>query len=118
MSGAAPRFRRSQRLLKPADFQRVFAQGQRLGNRSFGLVIKANQLGHARLGLAISKKIDKRAVARNRIKRVTRAWFAQARLPAVDIVVLGRGTVSRQSKPQLWDALQHLERKIKQGAAQ
>lgn len=92
----------------------MFAHGRRLGNRSFGLVVKRNGLDHARLGLAISKKIDKRAVARNRIKRVVRAWFAQAELPAIDLVVLGRGNLGRQTKPQLWAALRHLEKALKQ----
>lgn len=114
MPGPSRRFRRIQRLLTPAQFQQVFADGQRLGNRSFGLVVRPNDLGHARLGLAISKKIDKRAVARNRIKRVVRAWFAQAALPAVDIVVLGRGKLGQQSKPQLWQSLQHVEQALEQ----
>ncbi|MBR9812884.1 ribonuclease P protein component [bacterium] len=113
MPGATPRFRRSQRLLTPADFRAVFSTGRRLGNRSFGLIVKPNDVGHARLGLAISKKIDKRAVARNRIKRVVRAWFAQTDLPAIDVVVLGRGGVSRQTKPQLWASLRHLEKSLK-----
>lgn len=114
MPGNSRRFRRSQRLLTPAQFQQVFASGQRLGNRSFGLVVRANGLGHPRLGLAISKKIDKRAVARNRIKRIVRAWFAQADLPAVDIVVLGRGKLGRHSKPQLWQSLRHVEQTLRQ----
>lgn len=113
MPGATPKFRRSQRLLKPGEFQQVFAHGRRLGNRSFGWVVKRNDVDHARLGLAISKKVDKRAVVRNRIKRVVRAWFAQAELPAVDLVVLGRGALSRQTKPQLWASLRHLESSLK-----
>ncbi len=46
----------------------------------------------ARLGLAISKKADKRAVVRNRIKRVVREQFRLAGpgLAALNLVVLAK----------------------------
>lgn len=51
-----------------------------------------NELGHARLGLAISKRVSKRAVERNRIKRLLRESFRRVRhrLPAVDVMVMAR----------------------------
>ena len=51
-----------------------------------------NDLGHARLGLAISKRVSKRAVERNRIKRLLRESFRRVRhqLPAVDLMVMAR----------------------------
>ena len=107
------RFRRSQRLLKPADFQRVFQAGQRCGDRLFGVIAARNPHGQPRLGLAISKKVDKRAVGRNRLKRVVRAWFRQADLPAVDMVVTGRGQVTRASRQQLWASLRHSENQVR-----
>lgn len=51
-----------------------------------------NDLGHARLGLAISKRVSKRAVERNRIKRLLRESFRRVRhqLPPVDLMVMAR----------------------------
>ena len=51
-----------------------------------------NGLDHARLGLAISKRVSKRAVERNRIKRLVRESFRRIRrqLPAIDVMVMAR----------------------------
>ncbi|MEO7073495.1 MAG: ribonuclease P protein component, partial [Rhodanobacter sp.] len=44
------------------------------------------------LGLAISKRVSKRAVERNRIKRLVRESFRRIRtqLPAIDVMVMAR----------------------------
>ena len=81
---------RNQKLLTAESYQEVFNQAQRFGNRSFTVLAKENNLDHARLGLAISKKCAKKAVDRNRIKRLFRESFRlnQHTLPCVDIVVM------------------------------
>jgi len=53
----------------------VFGNAKRFGNKSLTVLARQNDLGHPRLGLAISKKSAKRAVDRNRIKRVFRESF-------------------------------------------
>lgn len=69
-----------------------------------------NQLQHPRLGLAISRKVARSAVARNRIKRVVRESYRhwQSRLCAVDIVVLGRAGVASEPNRVLRVALDSL----------
>lgn len=64
----------------------------RLGGRCFHVRYRANGLPLARLGLAISKRVSKRAVDRNRLKRLLRESFRQIRhqLPPVDLVVMAR----------------------------
>ena len=61
------------RLTKDKDFARVAQQGR----AGFGqaLIIKwiKNDLPYSRFGIVVSLKIDKRAVTRNRIKRILRA---------------------------------------------
>jgi len=53
------------------------------------LVLLENRVGHARGAVVVGKKVSKRAVTRNRIKRLTRAAFASlfTRLPAIDIII-------------------------------
>ncbi|MEJ2620283.1 MAG: ribonuclease P protein component [Candidatus Thiodiazotropha sp.] len=85
-------FPRSRRLLKPDEFRRVFSQGRRSGDRYFLVLALANQSDHARLGLAVAKKHCRKAVDRNRIKRIIRESFRHSQLGLVglDLVVVAR----------------------------
>jgi ribonuclease P protein component len=62
-----------------------------------------NEVGHARLGMAISAKLVRSAVRRNRIRRVIRETFRmhQHRLPAVDLFVVVRAAAAGCSNPDL-----------------
>ncbi|RDB44642.1 ribonuclease P protein component [Halomonas sp. DQ26W] len=81
------------RLLTAGDYRLVFdhAAFKVHGNGLMALACP-NGLGHPRLGLVFSKKNVRRAVDRNRLKRLTRESIRlqQHQLPAVDIVVLAR----------------------------
>lgn len=83
-------FNCSLKLLIADDYQNVFKKAERFGNRSFTVLARKNELQHARLGLAISKKCAKKAVDRNRIKRSFRESFRlnQHTLPNVDIIAM------------------------------
>ena len=80
------------RLLDQKDFNFVFAGAKPFRSKAFTLLTRRNNLQHARLGLAISKKAARKAVARNRLKRLVRESFRcwKHRLPNVDIVVLAK----------------------------
>ena len=83
---------RELRLRLAGDFAALRTSSGRLGGRCFHLRYRPNGLGHARLGLAISKRVSKRAVERNRLKRLLRESFRRIRgqLPPVDVVVMAR----------------------------
>ncbi|MGI9344348.1 MAG: ribonuclease P protein component [Gammaproteobacteria bacterium] len=107
-------FTRNSRLLKPAEFDAVFAARQRSADRLFTMLYRDNGLGYPRVGLAIAKKRVRLAVDRNRIKRLVRESFrhAAAELPAVDIVVMARDQVTGASTQAVvaslsrhWDTL-------------
>jgi len=78
-----------------------------------------NGLDHARLGLAISKRVSKRAVERNRIKRLLRESFRRVRhqLPAVDMMVMAREQAAGVPGPQLLAELDGLWKKLQAGHA-
>jgi ribonuclease P protein component len=88
------RFPKALRLLRPVEFERVFAA--RLSASDTWVVVHgaANQLGHPRLGLTVSRKIGQ-AATRNRWKRLLRESFRlqQKELPAFDFVCTPRSTV-------------------------
>lgn len=88
MTGAS--FPRSVRILRSADFERLRKTGKRCHARNFRADVAFREPGEeARLGLAVSRRVSKSAVRRNRIKRICRDSFRlhRAQLPALDIVL-------------------------------
>ena len=83
---------RDARIRRAGDFAVLRHASGRFGGRCFSVRYRPNGLDHARLGLAISKRVSKRAVERNRIKRLLRESFrrARAQLPPIDVVVMAR----------------------------
>ncbi len=87
---AIGRFLREYRLTEKRQFDAVLsARSIQLRFGSFRLYAAANNEAGARLGLIVGKRQLKRAVDRNRVKRVLRETFRMRRaiLPAYDIVV-------------------------------
>lgn len=90
-------FKKTQRLLNKTDYDHVFEQAKKFVTGDFVLLYRENDLGYARLGLALSKKMIAKAHDRNRIKRLLRECFRQTQLPAVDIIFLARTGVAKQT---------------------
>ena len=75
-----------------ADFERVQGGGKRIADSYFSMTFRPNELGAARLGLAVAIRTVGNAVARNRVRRCVKESFrlAQHDLPPADIVVAAR----------------------------
>lgn len=102
------RFRKADRLVDAAAFGRVFKKATRSRDKMFTVLSRDNEAGHARLGLAISKKYCRRATQRNRLKRIIRESFRQHRnrLEGLDIVVMNRPEAAGASNPELFTSLE------------
>ena len=105
-------FDKTRRLLHKRDYDAVFNQAIKLVTPNFIILYRANTVGHARLGLALSKKVIAKAHDRNRLKRILRETFRTQHLIAVDIVVLARtGAASVQNSiiiaklSEIWNKL-------------
>ncbi|RMH18288.1 MAG: ribonuclease P protein component [Gammaproteobacteria bacterium] len=85
-------FSRTYRLTQQLDFARVFEKGCRVQSRDRLVRVHyiKNNLGYARLGLAISKRFNPSSVQRNRIKRIIRESFRKQLNPlrSLDLVVM------------------------------
>ena len=80
---------RERRITRRAEYTACYNGGERLFTKYFVVFARSSGTsGAGRLGLAVTKKCGN-AVARNRIKRVLRAFFRlhQDEMPPMDIVV-------------------------------
>jgi ribonuclease P protein component len=101
-------------LHEPAEFRQVKLRGRKFSDAYFSLSVLANHETYPRLGLSIATRTFGTAVARNRIKRLTRESFRlnQHSLPPVDVAVYAReaaraATLSalRESLDKLWKSI-------------
>ncbi len=99
----------------------MFADPQRLTDRNFVVLYRAGRGHGARLGLAIAKKRLRRAVDRNRVKRLARESFRhwRSRLGSTDVVVLAREGLAHRDNAELRASLERLWQRLAQrrGAA-
>ena len=95
-------FPRSARVRTGAEYKRVFEHARRTAEPLLSLHLYAEG-SVPRLGLAVSRKVDKRAVGRNRIKRALRDEFRRLRsdLPPGDYVVVARAGAAKAGCAEL-----------------
>ena len=79
-----------QRLHSSKEFKSVFANPIKSADAFYTVLARPNQLAHARLGVIVSKKNARTAIARNRLKRVVRESFRTHKelINALDVVVI------------------------------
>jgi len=100
-------FPKAVRLQRREHFDNVFAEPRKSVDSCFTVFVRRNGSLPARLGLAISKRNARRAVDRNRLKRVVRESFRGFRiqLHGIDIVVLCRQGAVTAPNPRLFSSL-------------
>jgi len=92
-----------------ASFDRVFRNAARSRDRYFTVLARSRGGGVPRLGMAVSRRVDRRAVARNRIKRLVRESFRHHKdhLDDLDLVVLARRECVAADNAELLASLKH-----------
>ncbi|MFC0328216.1 ribonuclease P protein component [Halomonas sp. THAF12] len=113
-------FPRRLRLLTAGDYRRVFETAAfKVHGKGLMALASPNPMGHPRLGLIFSKKNVRRAVDRNRLKRLARESIrlSQHRLPPVDIVLLARRGVHELDNATVHRQLHGMWRRLEREAA-
>lgn len=78
------------RLDNSLDFSNCFLRGKRTSTHAFTIHYLENNLEYGRLGIRIAKKKIKKAVERNRIKRIAREVFRNGHFNGIDMVLVLR----------------------------
>lgn len=107
-------FPKRARLLRPAEYRRVFGKACRVSDDAFTMLARHAEGDTARLGMAISKRNVPRAVDRNRIKRIGRESFRHQRpgLPVFDVILLARPPARALDRKQLHRKLNALLQRL------
>lgn len=101
------------RLLRKRDFEACFQARRRLSGAYYLLHYRwqaPEEAAGARLGLAIGRKVDTRAVVRNRLRRISREVFRQHPLRGqpVDLILTARADAASVARPPLHAELNQL----------
>ena len=104
------------RITKPRDYAHIFQHGMNSQGKFWKLIASHSGQENPRLGLAISKKICKRAVDRNLFKRIARETFRKHRddFELLDFVVMIKKMPNTNNQELVSDLLSLL-RNAKQG---
>jgi ribonuclease P protein component len=107
-------FPRCARLLTARDFARLRTCSRRVSTRNLIAEVAASETDGVRMGLAVSRRVSRKAVRRNRIKRIARDSFRHHRtsFPALDILVIARSSADLQDNPTLHAEFAHLWQRI------
>lgn len=104
------RFPKTDRIVRKADFKRVFEQGEKIvGPQFVGYFVRQEGQG-CKLGLAVSRKVGS-AVVRNRVKRHVREWYRTHRpqfLAELYLVIVARPGAAALRGPEAAAALSSL----------
>lgn len=92
--GASPprlRFPRRARMRRRRDFERAYREGGRARADALLVVVCENGTDQTRLGLSVGRAVHRRAVQRNRVRRVFREAFRLSLselAPGLDVVMI------------------------------
>ena len=106
------------KLSQPNHYRRVFDSPKyKVSSGAFLLLATPGATQLSRLGIVVAKRNIRRAVGRNRIKRLVREQFRHHPFEAaMDLVVLARSGADHMDNPGVWQELDRLWRALEKKA--
>lgn len=92
------------RLKKKKDFDRVFRQGRSIYQKECGIHFIKNGLENSRFAFVVSAKIFKKAVQRNRIRRIMSEFVRlnlEKIIPNYDVAIVVRSSIKEQDRKEI-----------------
>ncbi len=113
-SNSRYRLRGSYRLKRSVEFRTVFGRHKKVQNRLFRILVHYKDQPTARLGIIVSKRVSRRAVDRNRIKRQVRECFRINRktLRKANLVIVANKGCASATNAELQNALSQLFKRL------
>ncbi len=93
LKGLSQSFPRTLRIRKRPEILKLQESGSKAFSRHFLLIVKPGSNASSRIAITVTRKIDKRAVGRNRLKRRVREIFRRNHnrlAQSFDILVIAR----------------------------
>ena len=93
------------------DFDRIFKQKKVFGNKHFTLLYRKNGLEENRYAFVVSKKVSKKAVVRNKIRRRLKNYMILQKdliNPGYDMVFLTKPGISEVDYATMTRSVDHL----------
>lgn len=114
-----PTFSHIARLSRPEHYRRVFDNpAYKISSKAFLMLASPGDADCSRVGIIVAKKNIRRAVRRNRIKRLVREQFRLNHLDQpVDLVVLARPAADALDNPGVWRELDNMWSALKDRVA-
>lgn len=100
---------------KKQDFNSVYRRGKLIKNRDFLIRYLKNEKYTNRLGVVISKKVSKKAVYRNKLRRQIKEYFSHKNnelKQGYDILVTAKPTCFGQDYQTIKKSLDYLLKKV------
>lgn len=99
--------------MKKKEFEAVFKKGKTRAGKLVFLKILKNNLDDNRFGIVVSKKISKKAVNRNKIKRRLKEIIRQINIKSgFDIVIVAKPEILDKKYQEIKDELEELLKKL------
>ncbi len=107
--------KKTNRLAKTTAVQAVLKAGRGFFNQEFNLRFQRKDQGETRITVVISTKVDKRAVKRNRLKRIIREFVRQNLnvLALGDYVIMLKPSAVKISEDRLMENIETAFKKWK-----
>lgn len=103
------------RIKRSSEFVDIQGDNSKLYSRSLLILFRHTEQPFSRLGIVVSRKVDKKAVIRNRIKRHIREIFRHEHdrfTQSIDMVVIARAEAVRSN---LWEIRKDFTYALKKG---
>lgn len=105
---------RKYRLTARKDFAGVFKQGETVRHGFFFIKFRPNNLAWARAGVVVSARVSKKAVVRNKIRRIVSQALAKPEILGLskDLAVIVSPTIVGKRPKEIKSALEQTIKKL------